>query len=156
MATTYSTAVYANRQPPASGAGMYQATVHMHAVAPSISTWAVNDTINFFSLPRNAVVMGVTLKAQSQLDSNGSPTLTFDVGIAGTLQLFMAASALVGRAAGASSDIAMAAAGRLYKNTTGADLPIVVTAHAAAATAVAGVLELEMSYFVEDTVGSAA
>jgi hypothetical protein len=153
--TTYNSSLVVNKQPPSGGHGDYQNSTHMHA-SVAVNALAANDVINMFPLPRNALVTGLTLKADSQLDSNGSPTLTFDVGITGTTQLFMAASALVGRAAGASFDTTMAAGGKLYKNLTGADLPVFVTAHASAATGVAGTLELEMNYFVEDVVGSPA
>jgi hypothetical protein len=157
MATTYSSPLYAQNQPAGTGHGPYQTTQHMHATSPTISTWAINDTINFGYLPRNAVVVSMVVKAASQLDSNGSPTLTLDMGVAGTPQLFKAAIATVGRASGASVDTGntLAAGGYLYKNLTGAKQAILCTVHAAAATAVAGTLELDVEYFIEDTVGSA-
>jgi hypothetical protein len=156
MATTYSSALYAQNQPPGTGHGPYQITQHLHAISPSISTWALNDVINFGYLPRNAIVASVVLKAASQLDSNGTPTLTLDMGVTGTPQLFKAAISTVGRAAGASADIGtgISAAGYLYKNTSGAKQAIICTVHAAAATAVAGTLELDVEYYVEDAVGS--
>jgi hypothetical protein len=157
MATAYSSPIYAQNQPAGTGHGPYQTTQHLHATSPTISTWAANDTINFGYLPRNAVVVSMVLKAASQLDSNGTPTLTLDMGVPGTPQLFKAAISTVGRAAGASVDTGntLAAAGYLYKNLSGAKQVILCTVHAAAATAVAGTLELDVEYFIEDTVGSA-
>jgi hypothetical protein len=152
--TAYNTSLYASKQP-AANPGFYQVRTHLHATSPS-ATFALNDTVNVGYLPANAVVTGVSVKAASQLDSNGTPLLTVDLGIVGTTQLFMAASALVGRAAGASFDTTMAAAGKLYKNTTGSQVAVVATIRAAAATPIAGTLEFEVSYFVEDTVGSPA
>ena len=157
MATAYSSPIYAQNQPAGTGHGPYQTTQHLHATSPVISTWALNDTINFGYLPRNAVVVSMVLKAASQLDSNGTPTLTLDMGVVGTPQLFKAAISTVGRAAGASVDTGntLAAGGYLYKNLTGARQTILCTVHAAAATAVSGTLELDVEYFIEDTVGSA-
>jgi hypothetical protein len=157
MATTYSTPLYAQNQPAGTGHGFYQITQHLHATSPSISTWAINDVINFGYLPRNGIVASMVLKAASQLDSNGAPTLTLDMGVTGTPQLFKAAITTVGRAVGASADIGtgLSAAGYLYKNASGARQAIICTVHAAAATAVAGTLELDVEYYIEDVVGSA-
>lgn len=127
---------------------------HMKATAQLTTAFAANDVINMFSLPAGAVITGCQLQAGSQLDS--ATSLTLDVGIAGTAQLFVAAAATVGRAAGVSGVSGVASGGTAYKNTTGKDLPIIVTCHATAGTAVAGPLTLIMSYFVEDATGSAA
>jgi hypothetical protein len=156
MATTYSTPLYAQNQPAGTGHGFNQITQHLHATSPVISTWAVNDVINCGYIPRNAIIASAVLKAASQLDSNATPTLTFDLGVPGTPQLFKAAISTVGRTVGASVDTGntLAAAGYLYKNLTGAKQAIIVTVHTAAATPVAGTLELDMEYYVEDITGS--
>jgi len=143
-------------QPPGTGHGECQITQHLHTSAYVSAALATNDVVQFGYIPANAVVSGVTLKADGQLDSNGSPTLTFDVGVTGTAQLFKAAVTTVGRAAGASVDTTNAAAGTLYKNTSGAKQLIFATAHAGAATGAAGTLELDVTYWVEDTPGSHA
>jgi len=98
------------------------------------------------------VVVGVILKAQSQLDSGAS--LTLDLGVTGTPQLWKAAITTVGRASGASSDNTIASAGGLYKNTPAPKVLVIGTVHAQAATAVAGVLEVDIEYYVEDASGS--
>jgi len=154
MSTVYQTLNYSQNQPAGTGHGNYKTNTSLHAISGSISTWALNDTVLVGWLPRNAVVQNVILKAASQLDSNGAPTLTFDVGVVGTPQLFKAAVTTVGRAAGASADATITAAGLLYANASGARQAVVVTAHTAAATPVAGTIEVDVDYYVEDIVGS--
>jgi hypothetical protein len=154
MSTTYSTANYANNVPTNTGHGDWTGSFHLHAISGSISTWAAGDTINIGWLPKNAVVVSSSLKAASQLDSNGSPTLTLSLGITGTTGLFKSAITTVGRASGVSADQTMAAAGVLYKNTSGARALVVVTVGTAAATAVAGTLEVDIEFYVEDAAGS--
>ena len=59
-------------------------------------------------------------------------------------------------AAGASADIGtgLSASGYLYKNLTGAKQAILITVHTAAATPVAGTLEIDMEYYIKDIAGS--
>jgi len=152
----WSSPTYVNKTPAGTGHGFNQISQHLHAVATLGAGAATGDQVYFGYTPANSVIQSITLKAQSQLDSNGTPTLTIDVGVPGNAQLFMAATAVVGRAAGASFDTTIPAAGKLYKNPSGAQQLVYATIHAAAATPVAGNLELEVTYFVEDTVGSPA
>jgi hypothetical protein len=154
MSTTYSTANYANNVPANTGHGDWTGSFHLHAISGSISTWAAGDTINIGWLPKNAVVVSCTLKAASQLDSNGSPTLTLSLGITGTTGLFKSAITTVGRASGASADTTIAAAGALYKTSSSARTLVIVTVGTAAATAVAGTLEVDIEFYVEDLGGS--
>jgi hypothetical protein len=154
MATTYSTQNYANNVPAFTGHGDWTGSFHLHAVSGSISTWAAGDTIQVGYLPKNAVVVSCTLKAASQLDSNGTPTLTLSLGVTGTTTLFKNAITTVGRAAGVSADQTLAAAGVLYKNLSGAKIAVLATVGAAAATAVAGTLEVDIEFYVEDLGGS--
>jgi hypothetical protein len=154
MSTAYATTLFNSKVGGSSGHGLNRMSTHLHAVSGSISTWAAGDTIAIGYLPRQAIVTNVILKAASQLDSGGSPTLALDVGVVGTAQLFKAAVTTVGHAAGASVDTTNTAAGYLYANTTGADLEVLITVHTAAATAVAGTLELDVEYYVEDAAGS--
>jgi hypothetical protein len=152
--TAYVTSLFNAKAGASSGHGLSRMSTHLHAVSGSISTWAANDTIAIGYLPRGAVVTSCNLKAAGQLDSNGSPTLALDVGIVGTPQLFKAAVTTVGHASGASVDATIAAAGLLYANTSGADVEVLVTVHTAAATPVAGTLEVDIAYYVEDVAGS--
>lgn len=152
MATTYSTQLYANKTPPNTGVGFASESVHLHATSGSISTWAAGDVINIGYLPANAVVVSAVLKAASQLDSNGTPTLTLSLGVTGTSGLFKSLITTVGRVAGASADITVAAAGLLYKPT--AKTAVLVTVGTGAATPVAGSLEVDIEFYVEQTAGS--
>lgn len=129
--------------------GEYKGTNRIHATVAIPAAAALNDTINVGYLPPNAVVNSVRVKAATQLDSNGAPALTLDLGIVGTLQLWQAAISTVGRSVGATTDATIAAGGVLYKNGATKTL-IVGTIHAAPATGVAGTLEYEVTYFVEE------
>ncbi len=154
MATQYQTLNYVQAQPAGTGHGLFKENTHLHAISPVISTWAVNDTILVGYLPANAVIVGAVLKAASQLDSNGAPTLALSFGIVGNTALFKSGITTVGRAAGATADIGtgITAAGYLFKTT--AQSTVVITVSTAAATAVAGTLEADVEYYVEDATGS--
>ncbi len=154
MSTAYQTLNFAQNQPAGTGHGDFKSSTHLHAISGTIATWATGDTIAVGWLPRQGTVVSVTLKAASQLDSNATPTLSLDVGVVGTPQLWKAAITTVGRAAGASADITVAPAGVLYQNTSGAKVEVIITVHAGAATPVAGTLELDIEYYVEDVAGS--
>jgi hypothetical protein len=154
MSTAYATALFNSKVGASSAHGLNRMSSHLHAISPTISTWASGDTITVGYLPRQAIVTNVVLKAAGQLDSSGSPALTLDVGVTGATQQFKAAVATVGRAAGASVDTSNTAAGYLYQNTSGADLAVVITVHAGAASPAAGTLELDVEYYVEDLAGS--
>ena len=152
MATTYSTALYAANTPSGTGHGVHRINTSLHATSGAIATWALNDVINVGWLPAGAVVQGVTLKAAGQLDTNGAPTLTFDMGVGGSPSLFKSAISTVGRGAGPTVDATINPAGLLYK-TTGKTL-VTITVHAAAATPAAGAMEAAVDYYVEDAPGS--
>jgi hypothetical protein len=154
MATAYSTSLYASNTPANTGHGFNTTSVHLHAISGSISTWVAGDTVAIGYLPRNAVVVIASLKAASQLDSNGAPALTLSLGVTGTPALFKSAITTVGRAAGASADQTLAAAGVLYKNATSGKIAVLVTVGTGAATAVAGTLEVDIEFYVEDTAAS--
>jgi hypothetical protein len=154
MSTAYVTALFSSKVGTSSGHGLNRMSSHLHAISPSIATWATGDTITVGSLPRQAIVTNVVLKAAGQLDSGGSPTLTLDVGVTGLAQLFKAAISTVGRAAGASVDTTNTPGGYLYQNTSGGAQAVVITVHAGAASPAAGTLELDVEYYVEDLSGS--
>ena len=151
----FASPLYTQNQPANTGHGFNTSSVHMHAIATVPVGMTTNDTINFGYLPNNAVVVAAYLKAPTQLDSNGAPTLTLSLGVTGTPLLFKSAVTTVGRAAGASVDITVAAAGLLYKNTSGAKIAVIGTCSNVGATPVAGTLEADLEFYVEDTVGSA-
>ena len=148
MTTYNSPAVSLNS--PVAVHGEFKAINHLHETVTVSAGLTTADTLNIGYLPPNAVVTSVKLKAPTQLDSNGAPTLAFNMGISGTPALFKSAITTVGRAAGASVDETVAAAGLLYKNTTGSKVLVTVTPSANAATGVAGTIEAAISYFVEE------
>ena len=135
--------------------GEARSTNRLHETIALPATLATGDVINVGYLPVSAVVAGLMLKAASQLDANPTPALAFDVGTPSAPQMFNAVST-VGRAAGSSADIALLPVGLLYKNGLGVKQLVIVTVHAAATTPVAGLLEVQMTYFIEDTAGSPA
>lgn len=113
----------------------------------------LNDTITFFTLPRGATPQEIVLESD-QLDSNGAPTLTLDLGSAATPQAYVAAWA------GASVAVASNAVGpdRIIVRPgnlaalgapLAADTTLIVTIHAAAATKAAGNLSLRVNYTID-------
>ena len=152
--TTYNSLLVSQKQA-ALTEGVARNTIHLHDVVSVPATLATTDTVAFGWIPPNAIVTGVALKAQTQLDSNGAPTLAFNVGVTGTPALFKSAITTVGRVAGASFDGSqtLAAAGALYKNVSGLKQLVQAVPSAAAATGVAGVLEIMVAYHVEEAVG---
>lgn len=105
----------------------------------------INDTIQLFDLPKNARVLGGFIKSDD-LDSNGSPLITLDVGITGNATLFWSASA-VAQAGGIDST--MAATGRDYVTT--AKTRVIMLVHAAPATgATTGTIVVSIAYTVEE------
>lgn len=101
------------------------------------------DTFAFFTLPMNARVISAILKC-TDIDTNGSPAVTINVGDAGSATRFFSSST-VGQAGTVDSSIQ--AAGRFLKTT--APLPVVGSVGVNAATGVAGTLELMITYVVE-------
>lgn len=152
MSTAYSTPLYANKAPALTGHGFFSSSVHLHATSGSISTWVAGDTINVGYLPANAVVVAAILKAPTQIDSNGAPALTLSLGVTGTATLFKNVITTVGRTAAASADATLAGAGYLYK--AAAKIAVLITVGTGSATAVAGTLEVDIEYYVEDASGS--
>ena len=115
------------------------------AYAEVVTTAALttSDTLNFFDLPPNARVISATLEA-TDLDTNGTPTLTLNIGDSGSATRYFSAST-VGQAGTAAA--ASAVAGLHYKTT--AKTRIVGVPAANAATGVAGSVYLSILYIVE-------
>lgn len=149
MATFLSDQFPAGYNAPIGVHGEFKTVNRIHAIVAVTTAMTTNDVLNVGFLPPNAVVTAVRAKAPTQLDSNGAPTLTLSLGVTGTAALFQSALTTVGRAAGASTDATIAAAGALFKN--GASKVLVIgTCANVAATAVAGTLEYLIDYFVEE------
>jgi len=103
-----------------------------------------SDAIQFGYVPHYARIVDAVLKA-SDLDTNGSPTLTLNVGDAGDADRLFAAST-VGQAGTTARMTATTGFGYRY------DTPTLITGvpSANAATGAAGTIELFLFYTVED------
>jgi hypothetical protein len=107
--------------------------------APSTS-----DTLNFGYLPPNACVTGGIL-IPSDMDTNGSPALTLNIGDAGSATRYFSGS--TGGQTG-TADATLAAAGRGY--TTTAKTLVTGVAGVNAATGAAGTIRLLLFGFIKD------
>lgn len=104
---------------------------------------ATNDAINMLWVPKGAVLLRATI-ASTDIDTNGTPTIAFNVGDTGSAtRIFSAAN--VGQAGTLVSAINPGAF--LYKFT--ADTLITAAVSTAAATAAAGTLYLSLEYYVD-------
>lgn len=102
-----------------------------------------DDEVGLFYLPAGAVVTGGTVHA-TDMDTNVTPTLSFDIGDdADEDRLF--AAALVGQAATLTTTMPVTA--HLYKYTTATRIKAYVKV--AAATGAAGTLYVSISYIVD-------
>lgn len=105
----------------------------------------VNDEVELFWVPAGAVIVGITASA-TDMDSNGTPTLAFDIGDDSDEDRLMAAST-IGQAGTLSQTLART--GHMYKYSSATKIKAYV--QAAAATAVAGTLSVSIRYFVDPT-----
>jgi hypothetical protein len=97
---------------------------------------ALNATVALFVAPKGFVLTSLSV-VTPDMDTNGSPTLTFAVGDAGDDDRFIATGATTGQAGGTNTTLA--ATGLNYEFT--ADTEIVWKTAAAAATAAAGTIK---------------
>lgn len=104
----------------------------------------VNDEVGLFFVPKGFVVTAVRAAA-TDMDSNGTPTLAFDIGDAADEDRLMAATT-VGR--DGSFSTAMARTGLLFKYNARTEIRAYV--QAAAATAVAGTLHVVVEGFIDE------
>lgn len=121
----------------------------MYALVTVTAALTTADTFAFFNLPPNARIHNAILKC-SDMDTGG-PTLTLNVGDAGSAQRYFAASAAGGTG---TVDASMAAAGRFFKTAAGAKTAIVGSVQANPTTGAAGTIELTIQYVVEDAATS--
>ena len=144
---TYSSSAYTNKAPfPSHGiAGDVKVA---YADVSCTAAPSTSDTINFFYLPANARIVMAVLES-TDMDTNGSPTLTLNVGDSGSASRLFSAST-VGQAGTLST--AIATAGQGYKTT--AKTLITGTAQANAATGAAGTVSLTVFYVVEESATS--
>jgi hypothetical protein len=104
----------------------------------------VNDEVELLWVPKGAVIVGAMLSA-TDMDTNVSPTLAFDVGDDSDEDRIFAAST-VGQAGTLSAAIARTAHG--YKYTAATKIKAYV--QAVSATGAAGTLTFTIQYFVDE------
>lgn len=97
---------------------------------------ALNKTVALFVVPKGFVLTSLSVVVPD-MDSNGTPTLTFAIGDASDDDRFIATGATTGQAGGTNTTLA--STGLNYEFT--ADTEIVWKTSAAAATAVAGTIQ---------------
>lgn len=133
-----------NREPiPGPGLGGTMKAVRA-TIALATGDLELNDVHQAMDLPAGFTVLGGAIWA-TDMDTGGSPALTFNVGDADDADRYFAAST-VGQTGTAST--AMARTG--YGNTTTAKTRVTVTVAAAAATAAAGTLNVVLYGTVSD------
>lgn len=133
------------RNYPVSGVGMGGRTQHMaRGEFTTVVALTTADTIDLFDLPPRARIIDGWIKA-TDMDTGG-PTITLNVGITGTLQLFFAAS--VAAQAG-TVDRALAYAGTDYVTTGKTRVKLTVQANATTPVAV-GSVQVMLRYTVEE------
>lgn len=138
---TYNSTNVANKTGVSSGGPAGNVLVAYAEVACSAAP-STADTINFFDLPAGARVLLAVLEA-TDMDTGG-PTLTLNVGDAGSATRLFSAST-VAQAGTLSTAIAVAGAGYKYTSKT----RITGVAQANATTPAAGTVYLTVFYVVE-------
>lgn len=123
--------------PAASGALVVQQVTI--AVPNTGAGTALNDTVGLFYVPKGAILRDFRFESDD-LDSNGSPTITWDVGDSGSASRIIAISTI--SQAGGRDYAARTALG--YQFT--ADTAIFATVHAAGATKAAGNIIATIEY----------
>ncbi|MGI8839960.1 MAG: hypothetical protein ACR2F8_04115 [Caulobacteraceae bacterium] len=142
--TAFSSTAY-TVNPPTAGHGLAE-NIKVAAASVAVpNTLAANDTVNLFYLPAGATVRRASLRASPALDSNGSPTLTLDVGDAGNTARLFSQSLAGSSASGDDGVCAFVGLGYQYPVKTA----IFATVHAAGATKVAGTISLTVFYTVD-------
>lgn len=103
---------------------------------------AANDVIDMLKVPKNARIVGVTLKA-SDLDTGGSPSIVLDVGDTGDTDRLID-GATIGQAGGTSTAL-VSSTGQFYQYTAETIISVLVQAGPATG-ATSGTIELAVTY----------
>lgn len=143
MATYTSTDTRAGGLVPGAGASR---SIVTYAKSYAITTAMIdntNDSIELCYVPAGAVIVGITLGA-TDMDTNGTPTLKFDVGDSGDQDRLIVATT-IGQTGGTTTTLATTGIG--YKYTTATK--IVAYVNAVSATGAAGTLYFVLEYFVD-------
>lgn len=139
---TYRSASVTNREAVA-GPGIARSCKVAHFTVSCDAAPATTDTIQFGYVPAGARIVLAVLEA-TDMDTNGVPTLTLNVGDAGDADRLFAAST-VGQAGTLSTAIATAGNGHQYTAKT----LLTGTAANNAATGAAGTLNLTVFYTID-------
>lgn len=121
-------------------AGMLKALDSGDIAVPATNL-AANDLIKVFRAPKGFIVTGAYLYA-TDLDTNGTPTLTLALGDLADDDRFVAAST-IGQAGGTTITLASAGAGYVFAE----DTDVYIKAKAASATAAAGTVRCALIGF---------
>ena len=107
------------------------------------TTLSLNDTYTFCFIPAGAMLVGLG-GVFPDMDTNGSPLLTWDLGDSASATRFLSAST-IGQFAGS-----VLATGTPYYYS--ADDNLVLKVHAASATAVQGLIRMWVAYVLDGVV----
>lgn len=102
------------------------------------------DAATVCNLPVGAIVLRVTIEADD-LDTNAAPTLTLNVGDAGSANRYFAATNVAQTGVAA---VATAATGTFYTVTGTSDTAVSVAVAANAATSAAGAVRVAVEYWM--------
>lgn len=144
---TYSSSAYSNNGPIATHGPAGNVKVAYASITCTAAP-ATTDTLNFFYLPKGARALYWILEA-SDMDTNGSPTLTLNIGDSGSAARIFSAST-VGQAGTAAVSTAVGGLAYSYTSKT----LVTGVAQANAATGAAGTVDLTCLYVVEDSATS--
>lgn len=148
MATYNSDKYSTTAQPPISSHGISNTVKALFATVVCAASPATTDTINFGYLPKGARVLYAMLES-TDMDTNGSPALTINVGDSGSATRYFSGST-VGQAGTAAAATAVTGLGFITTDRT----LIVGTAGVNAATGAAGTLYLTVFFTVEESATS--
>jgi len=102
------------------------------------------DAATVLNLPIGAIIHSVTIESDD-LDTNGTPTITLNVGDAGSANRYLAASTV---AQAGTTAVATAATGLLYTVTGTNDTAVRIAVAANAATSAAGNVRVAVAYWL--------
>lgn len=101
------------------------------------------DSATICNLPVGAVVLGATIEADD-LDTGGSPTITLNVGDAGSANRYFAAATVAQTGAAASAS----AATGVFNTVAAGQTAVIVAVAANAATSAAGTVRVAVTYYL--------
>jgi len=136
---------YTTGNPPMTGYGEARTLkAYGGAIALLTTDLALNRTVTLFRVPAGFVVCDLKVTT-TDMDSNGTPLLTFKLGDSGDDDRLLAASTIAQTGTNAYASL-VATTGLLYQYTT--ETEIQFTCSAAAATAVAGTLTVALIGYI--------